>query len=201
MKIITTLLLLLSCCLCALSQNKEIQIQGKIINQNGNPVSDVYIINTSNLEKDITQPDGIFTVTASPNNSLIISHISYHRKEVKVYTLIKEPVIILESDNITIPEITVTPDKISDYDRAKKNLSFLKDYKAGSYSKIKTGANPVQTMMTEHNRLMRTEAGSINLLQFPLETISKLAKKHEYKRKNSNDYFSTRKQLELVPEK
>lgn len=200
MKTISTLLLL-NCCLCALAQEDKIQLQGKIINQNGNGVSDVYIINTNNLEKDITKSDGIFTLTVSPTDTLIISHISYHRKQVNVYTLLKDPVIILESDNITIPEITVTPDKINDYDRAKKNLSFLKDYKAGSYSKIKLEANPLQTMMTEHNRLMRTEAGSINLLQFPLETITKLAEKQKRKRNSSNDYFSTRKQKELVPEK
>ena len=116
-----------------------------------------------------------------------------------VSTLLKKPVIILESDNITIPEITVTPDKITDYDRAKKNLAFLKDYKAGAYSKIKLEASPLQTMMTEHNRLMRTEAGSINLLHFPLEMIGKMAEKH--KQKISNDYSSTRKQMKLEPVK
>lgn len=200
MKTITTLLLI-SCCLCALAQKDKIKLQGKIINQNGNGVSDVYIINTNNQEKDITQSDGIFTLSVSENDTLIISHISYHRKQVNVYTLLKNPVIILESDNIAIPEITVTPDKINDYDRAKKNLSFLKDYKAGSYSKIKLEADPLQTMMTEHNRLMRTEAGSINLLQFPLEMITKMAKRHNHKRKSSTDYSSTRKQMELVPVK
>ncbi len=199
MKTISTLLFLCYC-ITVFAQDDKIQIQGKIVNKNGDPISDVYIINTSNHEKDITQADGVFTITVSQNDSLILSHISYFRKAVKVFTLLQDPVVILESDNIEIPEVTITPENKSDYERAKKNLMFLNDYKVQSYTKIKPESDPVNTIMTEHNRLMRVEAGSINLLQLPLEALTKFGKKKRHKRKRSNDFYSTRKQKDLTPE-
>ncbi|MCY1718813.1 hypothetical protein OU798_00570 [Prolixibacteraceae bacterium Z1-6] len=193
-------LLFLFCCFNTFSQDEKIILQGKVVNTNGDPISDVYIINSSNYEKDITLANGIFTITVSPGDSLILSHISYNRKSVQVYTLLKAPVITLESDNIEIPEITVTPDNAGDLEKAKKNLSFLKDYKVQSYTKIKPESDPVQDIMTEHNKMMRTEASSINLMQIPLESINIFSKKKKIKRKRYNSYYSTRKQKDLHPD-
>lgn len=199
MKIISTLFFL-CCCIALFAQEDKLRIQGKVVNKNGDPVTDVYIINANSHEKDITQADGIFTIRVTPNDSIILSHISYYRKSVKVYTLLLNPVVVLESDNIEIPEITVTPENQNDYERAKNNLMFLKDYKVQSYTKIKPENDPVQTIMTEHNRMMRTEAGMLNLGGIPLQALTNVSKKKKTKRRRSNSYFSTRKQKDLTPE-
>jgi hypothetical protein len=199
MKIISTLFFL-CCCIALFAQEDKLRIQGKVVNKNGDPVTDVYIINANSHEKDITQADGIFTIRVTPNDSIILSHISYYRKSVKVYTLLLNPVVVLESDNIKIPEITVTPENQNDYERAKNNLMFLKDYKVQSYTKIKPENDPVQTIMTEHNRMMRTEAGMLNLGGIPLQALTNVGKKKKTKRRRSNSYFSTRKQKDLTPE-
>ncbi len=199
MKIISTLFFL-CCCIAVFAQEDKLYIQGRVVNANGDPVSDVYIINVITHEKDITQADGIFTIQVSPNDSLILSHISYYRKAVKVYTLLQNPVVVLESDNIEISEVTVTPENQNDYERAKKNLKFLEDYKVPSYTKIKPENDPVQTIMTEHNKLMRTEAGMLNLGAIPLQALTNLGKKKKTKRRRSDSYYSTRKQKDLTPE-
>lgn len=199
MKIIGTLLYLI-CGISVFAQNNEIQIQGKITNINGAPIGDVYIINARTHEKDITKSDGVYTISASTDDTLILSHISYNRKAVKVDTLLNNPVIILETDNIEIKAVTVTSKQMNDYQRAKKNLSFLKEFKAPSNSKIKKENNPVKTIMTENNRIMRTEASSINLMQFSRAKADKMVKKHAYRKSRSTDYSSTRKQKEIEEE-
>lgn len=202
MKIISTLFFL-CCCIALFAQEDKLRIQGKVVNKNGDPISDVYIINTSNHEKDITQPNGIFTITVSPNDSLILSHISYFRKSVKIFTLLRNPVIILESENIEIPEITVSPNQTNDLENAKQNLLFLNDYQVPKYNKMKPEIDPLQTIMTEHNRLMRTEAGSISflpILEAPLKLLDKSVQKRKRRKLYSTDYSSSRKQKDLTPE-
>uniref|UniRef100_UPI003216E535 hypothetical protein n=1 Tax=uncultured Draconibacterium sp. TaxID=1573823 RepID=UPI003216E535 len=190
----TIYILLLFCsCLNIQAQEKRFRLQGQIVDINGAPVSDVYIINPGNHDKDISLSNGVFTVNVLPGDSLILSHISYFRKVVKVHALLMNPVIIMESENVDLKEITVTPDKTTDYERAQDNMSFIKDYDVPAYTKIKEETDPVNTITTEHNRLMRTEASSVSLVRLPVADLFKVFKKKK-RRKNPNDYFSTRKQ-------
>ncbi len=202
MKTITTFFFLCYC-FYSIAQNNEFTIQGKVTNAKGNPIADVYIINPRTLEKDITQPNGTFSVIVNPKDSLIFSHISYFRKSEQVYTLQQNPVVTLETENVQIKEVTVRSNQISDYDRALNNLSFIKNYKPIKYNKINPEIDPLQSLMTEHNRLMRSEAGSINLLPIlgiAVNLVDKTVKKRKRRKLYSTDYFSTRKQKELEEE-
>jgi hypothetical protein len=183
--------------LTSFAQQKRFTIQAKVVDQKGAPISDVYVVNLVSNEKVISHSDGIFTIRVLPSDSLIFSHISYFRKIADVYTLLLDPVVKLYSESVDIPEVQVTPDQQSDYENAMKNLLFLKEYKAPEFLKIQEESDPVSTITTEHNELMRSEASSISLIRLsPSKSIEKLVDKVK-KTDRSNDYYSTRKQKKL----
>lgn len=188
--------------MAAFAQEKTFTLQGKIVNEQGKPVADVYVINPRTFEKDITLSNGVFTAKVLPSDSLIFSHISYFRKSLRVQQMQHNPEVILEAENIQIPDIVVSPNKMNDMERAKKNLSFLNDYKAIHYKRMAPDTDPLTTMMTEHNSYMRTEAASINLLPIaalPIQLIDKAIQKRKH-RKQFSSYSSTRKQKVLLEE-
>ncbi len=199
MKTAFILLFLVFCCIFGFAQEERFQIQGRILDANEDPIGDVYIVNPRNNEKDISQTNGVFTVTVLPGDSLILSHISYLRKSVTVQAILMNPIIFMESENVDIKEITVSPDQMNDYDRAMNNLTFLNEYKASGFSKIKEESSPTNSIMTGNNRLMKNEASSVSLLRFsPSENLSKALKKQ----KNTlYDYSSTKKQMETETKK
>lgn len=181
------------------AQEVRFMIQGKIVNQKDEPISDVYIVNLVTNEKDISRSDGVFTIRVLPSDSIILSHISYFRKVVRIHDILLEPVIKLYSENVDIPEVMVTPEQQSDIDRANNNLQFLNQYKPTAKMRMKDEElDPVTAIMTEQNDQMRVEASSISLVRFsPSENIGKLFTKLK-KRNRTNEYSSTRKQLEDV---
>lgn len=178
-------------------QENRFSIQAKIVDIEGEPISDVYIVNLNSNEKDISLSNGIFTINASAGDSLVLSHISYFRKIVTIHSILINPIIEMFSENVDIPEVRVTPDQMSDIDRAYENMEFLDEY--NPEVKIRIAAeepDPVSTVMTENNDLMRSEASSLSLVRFsPSENIGKLFTKLK-KNSHSNNYSSTRKQLD-----
>lgn len=201
MKTFTTLLFI-SCWLSSLAQENAITLEGKIVNQKGQPIADVYIINPRTLEKDITLSNGIFTVKVLPSDSLFFSHIAYFRKSMRMSELQTNSTVVLEAEHVEIQEIRVSPNQLSDIDRAQKNLSFLNDYKVIQYKRMEPDPDPLDAALTEHNRAMRTEAASINLLPIlamPVNMVDKAIKKRKH-RKRFSSYSSTRKQKVLVDE-
>lgn len=176
-----------------LFSQEEFIIEGKIIGHNGNPVSDAYLINYRDLDKNVTNTNGIFSLRVQPSDSLVISHISYHRKVISVYQLLINPTVQLLVDSINISEINISPDQQTDYERARENIESIKSMNIPSYSKIKPEPDPVLEMATEHNRVMRTEASSVSIYRFsPSEKLGKLFKKFKRKDK-TQDYSSTKK--------
>lgn len=174
MKTLFTILFLFTV-LFSYSQQHQFLIQGQIIDETNKPISDVYIINLNNQEKDVSQLNGVFTVWASSTDSLVLSHISYFRKIVTIHSLLVNPTIKLIAENVDIPEILVSPDLITDIDRARLNMMFMQEYNVPAYTKIKDEVQPVQTLMIENNELLRSEAASISLLRFsPSYSIEKL---------------------------
>lgn len=201
MKQLLLLLLILSS-LSSISQVKRFTIQGKIVDSNGEPIPDVYIVNLVSKEKDISLSDGIFTILVLPTDSIVLSHISYYRKKVRIHDLLLDPIIILSSENIDIPEVKVTPDQKSELDHARENLQFLQDYNPPIKARMEAEeAEPVQDIMTEHNDQMRVEASSLSMVRFsPAENVGKLFTRLK-KKHRINRYSSTRKQLSEVEEK
>lgn len=172
------------------AQQEEFQLKGKILNSNHDPVSDAYIINFRDLKKVISQNNGDFNMWVQPGDSLMISHISYYRKKIYVDKVKINPFIILQIDTINIIRVDVSPNHKEDEDRARDNLKFLTELEVPSYTKIKPEMDPVNQMILENNKLMRSEASSISLYRFsPSEQIGKILQKFR-KRKKSNQYSS-----------
>jgi len=169
-------ILLLALCLSSTAQLKRFLVQGQVVDQNNNPVSDVYIVNLSNHEKDISTSNGVFSFWVSTTDSLVFSHISYHRKIVSVHTLLVNPKMQLTSESVDIQEVTVTPEQQSDLDRANENLEFMNEYSTPIRARMaEEQPGPVLTIMTEYNDLMRSEAASLSFVRFsPSENIGKL---------------------------
>lgn len=186
----------------AFGQIQRFTIQAKIVDPKGEPVSDVYIVNLVSKDKDISLSNGIFTIHVLPSDSIVLSHISYFRKIVRIHDILLNPIITIYSENVDIPEVRVTPDQKTELDHANENMMFLGEYKPPVKARMQEEeSDPTQTIMTEHNDQMRAEASSISLVRFsPSENIGKLftsLKKKDY----SSDYSSTRKQLKNVEEK
>ena len=188
--------------LTSFGQIKRFLIQGQIVDQNDNPISDVYIVNLDNHDKDISQKNGVFSVWVSPGDSLVLSHISYFRKIVSVHTLLVNPKVELISENVDIPEIVVSPEQVSEMDKAEENLAFMQDYNPPiKFRMAQEESDPVSVIMTENNDFMRSEASSISIARFsPSENIGKLFTRLK-KDDQSDDYFSTRKTREELEKK
>ncbi len=192
MKLVLTLLLFFIC--LNLFSQEEFRIEGRVIGHNGNPVPDAYLINYRNLVKDVTNYNGIFSIQVLPSDSLVISHISYHRKVITVFQLMINPIVQLEVDSVNITEINISPDQQTDYERARENIESIKSMNIPSFTKIKPESDPVLEMATEHNRIMRTEASSVSIYRFsPSEQISKLFKM--FKKKDKTQQFNSTKKL------
>lgn len=193
MKKVFTILLLLSA-FALQAQEKAFLLEGQVVDQMMKPVPDVYVVNLNSHDKDISRSNGVFSLWVTPSDSLIFSHISYYRKVVKVHLLLLNPVVMLESENVDIPEIRISTDKLSDMDRAKKNLDFIETYSPPKLQRMQIDAvEPVQQIMVENNALMRSEASSVHIASFsPSESLHVLYSK--FKRKNPlTNYSSTRK--------
>ena len=180
-QVLLVILILIS--LSSVAQQERITIQGKIVDQNGEPVSDVYIINLVTNEKDISLKNGIFTIKISPTDSLVLSHISYFRKILKANSLLLDPLVTLESENVNIQEVTISPEQKSDLDFANENIQQIdwdpRPQPGDDYS----ASERANKMMTENNRVMRTEASSVSLLRFSIGDILGKWKKKREKRK------------------
>lgn len=109
--------------------------------------------------------------------------ISYIKKIVKVFDLLVNPVVTLVPDTINIVEVDVSPEYKNDYERAHENMSFLSDYKVPEFTKIKVEEPVSHQLMKEHNKILRSEAGTVSFVRFsPSEQIGKLFKKLKKKK-------------------
>lgn len=177
----------------ATAQQTEFVLQGKITDSAQNPVGDAYIVNFRNSSKFVSMSNGIFELRVLPADTLLISHISYQRKIVTVFELLKNPVIMLEPDMVNMKPIDVKGTKATEYETAKKNIN------AGTFDPLPRASDDfsqtdrtAQLMKTE-NRVMRTEASSVRIASFsPSEVIGKFSEKRK-KRKEANQYDSTKK--------
>ncbi|MEZ5103912.1 MAG: hypothetical protein R2757_05420 [Draconibacterium sp.] len=174
-------------------QQEELVIQGRIIDKNGTPIPDAYIINLRNMNKNTSRNNGVFDAYVLPGDSLIITHVSFFRKLVTVYSLMKNPVIQLSLDTVNILQIDIISEQITDKERAKQNIEnmgFSIKPKAGG--DIYTESERMNDLMSTENRVLRTEASAVTYQFSPSKVIGSLIDKIE-KRKKSNEYYSTKK--------
>ena len=159
-------------------------MEGMIVDFNAQPIADAYIINLRSHEKSVSKQNGVFEMQVLPNDSLVISHISYFRKLIHVFTLMKNPVVILDGENLNIKQVDVAASKKTDYQRAMANIASISDIKLYNDPKIDIEPELTMQMMTENNRYHRSEATSLRILRFsPSEKIKQLIKKLKKKKR------------------
>ncbi|MGE0021010.1 MAG: hypothetical protein AB7S72_15160 [Draconibacterium sp.] len=187
----TLLFLLIAMCITA--QQTEFVLQGKITDGEQNPVADAYIVNIRNSSRFFSATNGVFEMKVQPGDTLLISHISFQRKIVTVFELLKNPVISLEGDMVNMKPIDVKGSRETDYETAKKNINAVTFDAKPRISDGFSHSEQVSQMIKSENRVMRTEASSVSIASFsPSQVIGKLSEKRK-KRKEASLYESTRK--------
>ena len=198
MKLLTVLLFIFISKL-VLSQEEELHIQAQIIDEEKNPVEDVYIINYRNQKRFISNQNGVFDLFLLPGDSLIVTHISYLSKKIRAFDLMANPVVQLKRDTINIEEVRISPDEKTDYQRAEENLSFLSEVNFPKFEKIARETQPVYQIVTEYNKLMRSDATSITIFRSSPSGMLKKATKKVKHRKKSKQYFKKKDLKKTIP--
>ena len=180
--------------LYSIAQNQRITIQGKIVDMKGEPVSDVYIVNLITNEKDISLANGIFTIEISPSDSLVLSHISYFRKIISAYSLLQNPIITLELEDVNIQEITVSPEQKSELDLANKNIQQIEWDVRPQPGDGFTESERAKNLMSENNSVMRSEATSLSFFSFSIGDILGKWKKKREQRRASKEFKSYKRE-------
>ncbi len=172
---------------------QEFTLQGKITDSAQNLVSDAYVFNIHNSARCFSTGNGLFELRVQPSDTLIISHISFLRKMVTVYELLKNPVVMLETDTLNIKPVKVTGNLQTAREQAMKNINYQTfDALPRIGDNFSETERTAQLMKTE-NRVLRTEASSVRIASFsPSAVIGKFAEKRA-KRKIAKEYNSTRK--------
>lgn len=180
-------------CFNCFSQQEEFELEGRITDSTLIPVADAYIINMRTQEKSVSQKNGVFNVKVLPTDSIAILHVSFNRKFVRVFDLMKNPVIQLETDNRNIGQVDVSANQKSDYQKVNENISSITETKFYEAPKIEPEPEPAMQLMIEHNKVLRSEATSLRILRFsPSEKIGKLFQKLKKKKKRKRE-TSTKK--------
>lgn len=193
MKLLLLFLILIISYASLAQEEERFQVEGRITNSKGKPVADAYVINFRNLDKYVSRPNGVFNIWALPGDSLVISHISYHRRIVTVHSLLLNPYVELKLDSVNIKEVNVSPNQKTENQIAQENIADIKVQDFPLFTKIDDEPDAVKEMVTEHNKLLRNEASSLALIRFsPGDLIGKIRKKRKV-RKRSKEYESTRK--------
>ncbi|MCF6357185.1 MAG: hypothetical protein L3J54_05200 [Draconibacterium sp.] len=175
------------------SQQDLFQIEGRIIGAQMKPVADAYIFNFRNLDKNITNSNGVFSIWVKPGDSLTISHVSYFRKTVTVHSLLINPIVQLEVDTINIKGVNVSPNQKTDTEKAMENIESIKfDFRPQPGDDY-TETERMSELISTENAVERAYSSSISLLRFsPSEKISNYFEKRK-KRRKAKEFESTKK--------
>jgi len=178
--------------LSSFGQKQEFQLQGQVVDIHKNPISDAYLFNTRNSDKNVSHINGVFDLRVLPGDTIIIMHISYLRKSVKVYELLVNPLVTLEMDTVNIRQINITSSQRTDYDRAMVNIKRIEFNMNPLSTDLNTDSERMQQLMNKENQLLRVQASSLSLVRFsPSEQIGKWIDKRK-KRKDANQFSSTK---------
>lgn len=197
MKLILPIIFAIAC-ISVFAQQEEFYLQGQVIDENKNPVADAYIFNERSLVKTASRTSGIFDLRVLPEDSIIITHISFIRKVVTVYQLMVNPIVQLELDTINIRSINISADKMSDYQKAMKNIDRIEFDFRPQPDDAYTETERMKNLLNTENQVERAYSHSLNFLKFsPSEQIGKLMEKRK-KKKEAKQFSSTK---EKNPEK
>jgi hypothetical protein len=191
------LLIVVVAYLNSFAQQKEFYLQGQVVDENKNPIGDAYIFNERSSVKTVSRTSGIFDIRVLPEDSVIITHISFIRKVVTVYQLLSNPIVQLELDTINIRPVNVSADKMSEYNKAMENIDRIEFDFRPQPDDTYTETERMKNLLITENQVERAYSHSLNFLQFsPSEEIGKLISKRK-KRKEAKQFSSTK---EIEPE-
>jgi len=189
------LLIVVFAFLNSFAQKEEFYLQGQVIDENKNPIADAYVFNERSLIKTVSRTSGIFDMRVLPEDSIIITHISFIRKVVTVYQLMVNPIVQLELDTVNIRSINVSADKMSDYKKAMENIDRIEFDFRPQPDDAYTETERMKNLLNTENQVERAYSNSLNFLQFsPSEQIGKLMEKR--KKKKEAKQFSSTKEIE-----
>jgi hypothetical protein len=193
MKLISVFLLVLIGTTLFAQNEKRFQIEGRVSDSKGLPISDAYIINFRNQDRYVSKENGVFNIWVLPSDSLLISHIGYHKKIISVYNLLKNPFVELRPDSVNITEINVSPDQKTDYQKAMENINAIEFEFKPTPSDAYTETERMESLLQTENRVERTAASSVSIFKFsPSEQLNTLFEKLK-KKDASRQYNSTKK--------
>lgn len=189
-------ILLLFVCLFTIlivsAQENEFILEGQVVDSKQNPVADAYIFNIRNSVKDVSKNNGVFSVWVLPGDSIIISHISYLRKVVTVYQLLKNPVVKLDLDTVNIKPVNVSASQRTDYEKAMKNIQGMGMDFRPLPDDAYTESERMKDLLNTENRVQKSAASALTYQISPSEIFGKLAEKRK-KKKEAKQFSSTRK--------
>lgn len=99
-----------------LPEDKLINVQGRVVDENGEPLSGVTIVVKGTKKGVVTNALGQFTINAEEGNSLVITNIGYAPKELKVKE--NNLTIVLQIATSKLDEVQIIP-----YGKTSQRLS------------------------------------------------------------------------------
>ena len=180
------------CACAAFSQQTEFHLQGQVIDSHGNPVSDAYVINYRDQRKNVTRPNGVFDVWILPKDSLFVTHVTYLRKIITAFDLLKNPIIVLKTDTVNIDQVDVFSTKRTDIELAKENIRQINFDPRPQINDDYTESERMHQLLNTENKVERAAANSLTYQFSPSAVIGKIIDRIKLRRQ-SNEYFSTKK--------
>lgn len=180
------------CACAAFSQQTEFHLQGQVIDSHGNPVSDAYVINYRDQRKNVTRANGVFDVWILPKDSLFVTHVTYLRKIITAFDLLKNPIIVLKTDTVNIDQVDVFSTKRTDIELAKENIRQINFDPRPQINDDYTESERMHQLLNTENKVERAAANSLTYQFSPSAVIGKIIDRIKLRRQ-SNEYFSTKK--------
>lgn len=143
------------CILCIIPYTvfSQIEISGTVINkENGEPVPYAYVKKKSINRGAITNEDGFFRLTCEESDTLIISFVSFQKKEVPAVYFQNQSTCYLEPslNELTKVDVYANFDFLyALFDKARKNLRKAEDYPSKTYFSLETSTNAVPVELLE----------------------------------------------------
>ena len=91
----------------AVEQTQTIKTGGQVVDQNGEPLIGVTVKVNGSKEGIVTDFDGNFQISVSPNATLIISYVGYKDREIAVRSRATLGTIELEPENQLLEQVVV----------------------------------------------------------------------------------------------
>ena len=113
-----------------------------------------------------------------------------------MHQLLVNPIIRLELDTINILPINVSPNQLTDSEKAAENIKSIEFDFRPSTEDISTDKQRMDELIKTENSVERAAASSLNFVTFsPSEQFNKWRTKRKQKKKSKEFYSTTKKEI------